>query len=103
VAAYYGVGLFTGDEDGFLQMRLFPEIRIAGKVDFLRELVEGIEREGFFEVVFDPFVIAVFQEAAGVGTSHEVVVIKGSVDDGGEDGVEKFLRTGKGGTGRGLL
>ena len=95
-----GIGLFTGDEDGFLQVRLFPETGIAGEVDLLRELVEDIEGEGFFQGVFEPFVIAVFQEATGVGAGYEVVVFERAGDDGGDNGVEKFLRGGEGGAGR---
>ena len=103
MAAQYRVSLFTGDEEGFLQVGLFPEIGVAGEVDLLGEFVEGIKRKGFFQVVFDPFVIVIFQESAGIGSGYQVVVFERAVDDCGKDGIQEFLRTGEGGAGRRLL
>ena len=86
------IGFFWGDADGFFKAILLPIIRIAGEIGFFREFIEGNEGYCLPQVIFIPFVVVVFYEAAGVGAGDEVVVIKRGVDDDVIDVVEKGFR-----------
>ena len=70
------VGLFAGDADGFLQPRLSPEKRETGQVDFFGEIVEDVDGKGFLQVILDPFIIIIFQEAAAVGADDKIIMLE---------------------------
>src|SRR5579862_9031392 len=87
-----GVGLTVGDADGPCQRVLFPKIAGAGEINFLRELVEDADGYGLEEVMVGPFVVVVFDKAAGVGAGDKKVVGTGAVDYPGENFVYESLR-----------
>lgn len=86
-----GVGLMAGDTDGFCQGVFFPEIRGAGVVDFLCEFVEDADGDRLEEMMFCPFVVVEFYEAAGVCAGDEKVMWLRRVDDGRVYGVDETL------------
>lgn len=97
------IGLVAGDADGFFQPGLFPEIRIAGEIDLFGQFIEDTERQGFEQVIFDPFVIVIFEKAAGVRSGNEVIMIERAVYDSREDGIDEFFGAGEICVGGGFL
>ena len=84
------IGFCRRDAGGMAQPGLLPAIGIiAGEVDLFGELVERSDGNGFLQVVFDPFVIVIFHEAAGVCVDNQIIAGEGAVYDGVEDIIDK--------------
>jgi hypothetical protein len=78
--------------DGLMEPGLLPVVGIVTReVDFLGELVERGYGDGFLQVVFDPFVIVIFHEAAGVSVDNQIIAGEGAIDDGMKNFIYKRL------------
>ena len=79
--------------DGLMEPGLLPVVgKVPGEVDFFREFIQGNDGHGFVQVVFDPFVIVIFHEAAGVCVDNQIIAGEGAVDDGMKDFIYKRFR-----------
>ena len=88
-----GVRLCGCDADRLVQPGLLPVVGIVtGEVDFFGEFIQGNDGDGFLQVVFDPFVIVIFHEAAGVCVDNQIIAGEGAVDDGMIDFIYKRFR-----------